>query len=956
MSTASDWKTLVDPRSNKLYYVNMLTKKTTWTNPFAPQTEDWVQYTDAKGRNYYMNRMLRTSTWTKPAGFDEDALRYATKKKGKEDSGSTESKKGSSKTTDAKNVWTKHLDPNTKFPYWTDAEGNMSTIDPTLMDSEAVVRTADSAADDTTANPDEEEVWTVPLTTKHADNATQQEKIDTLMKKIEGGVVKDIAEITDFSAKKLQEHIDSIQSIVKRKRTSYFIEKSLKFIEEIVERKDPSVLRAMSDSYAMRTFMSVLALPRKPTTVEALLRVLLKASKNFDEFAQKLRLEGQFWDTVFNCIKIASGNDAECFVEVYTHDEARDIPTPRHSSRSDVEAYQEAAKKSIGEHLTEQDAASMNQSARYSLELVDHFLADPMVTTFVREYRAIRDIVECCRSHEAHVCTAASGVLSRFVEKKSAKEPPFLRPLVEGRYSMEELLLMIHSKSRDLVTAALDDLLRRARISAFPPLDEMCGGGSAVVSQGISVSGTINGRKVSVSDAAAVVSEKCLYVYERNRMNDAASTVLDRPVLKIGLEGVKVDVANRANDRAPWDVRVQRSGKDCQFDVEIRVRVHPGAALTDFQREWIDSVKSAAKSRTFRALKPVSSIGSAALRSIRIRSRRKREERQRVAKKKAEAKAAVPKLGKAPSRSGKRRGLTRAVSRLKQPVGPTYDERAPAFDVAACSAAPVTSKRPQFLVANMDLSEAIRWSDIGPQVTQLLFFAKKFSAFSGRADHAVSALKCVEIAPSATGNVDTMTNARIAIFTETEYEFLDSLAVVVKNARAVFAEEKTSGRSAAIEIMAHAVRCIMVVLSAGYLKRGGSKQLAGIAKAFDDALKKTNDEKRGLGDLLAQVAMSGNADFLLTTLLCARSLSVAGHTDPLRDSKMNQDDLQSAFHKAEASSTSASTKEAVRESWRSLLNSTTRPVAKTAGTGKSSMRRSLSETRKGKQGKSCTVM
>ena len=33
MSEEGEWRALVDPRSKKVYYVNMLTRKTTWTNP-----------------------------------------------------------------------------------------------------------------------------------------------------------------------------------------------------------------------------------------------------------------------------------------------------------------------------------------------------------------------------------------------------------------------------------------------------------------------------------------------------------------------------------------------------------------------------------------------------------------------------------------------------------------------------------------------------------------------------------------------------------------------------------------------------------------------------------------------------------------------------------------------------------------------------------------------------------
>ena len=47
------------------------------------------------------------------------------------------------------------------------------------------------------------------------------------MNLVESSVVKDISEIKDFSAKKLQEYLRTIQTIMSRKRNSYFIAKNL---------------------------------------------------------------------------------------------------------------------------------------------------------------------------------------------------------------------------------------------------------------------------------------------------------------------------------------------------------------------------------------------------------------------------------------------------------------------------------------------------------------------------------------------------------------------------------------------------------------------------------------------------------------------------------------------------------------------------------------------------------
>ena len=221
-----------------------------------------------------MNKISRKSTWTQPDGFEEDSLEWATAKQKK-------------KTGEKKKGWTKYVDPRNKQPYWIDENGSMSTIDPNMKDEQAKETSSDTTTtttetvQETQPADDEEEVWTVPLTVKHADGTTQKAKISALMDKIEGGVVKDISEIKDFSAKKLSEYLRAIQTIVSRKRTSYFIEKNLEYIEEIVDRKNASVMKHFSSSRNVSTMMSILSLPRKASTVEVLLRVLLKTVSVF---------------------------------------------------------------------------------------------------------------------------------------------------------------------------------------------------------------------------------------------------------------------------------------------------------------------------------------------------------------------------------------------------------------------------------------------------------------------------------------------------------------------------------------------------------------------------------------------------------------------------------------------------------------------------------------------------
>ena len=306
-----DWQTLTDPRSNREYYVNTLTKQTTWTNPNALQTKEWVQYADSKGRYYYMNKVTRLSSWTKPNGFDEEAYTYATGKVMKKKSSS--SAKSDQKTT--KTSWSKHLDKVTGQPYWTDGNGNITSTDPSILKDEQGGGT-NTTSDDGSGGGEEEEVWAVPLDAIDS-GAYTKEKIDKLMNLVESSVVKDISEIKDFSAKKLQEYLRTIQTIMSRKRNSYFIAKNLRFIEEIVDRKDPQVLKHFSDSYTMRIFTEILSTPHKPLVILALFQTLTKACAVNKKFRHKIRMECQFWDVVFDCIKIASG-DPHCFNNVFT--------------------------------------------------------------------------------------------------------------------------------------------------------------------------------------------------------------------------------------------------------------------------------------------------------------------------------------------------------------------------------------------------------------------------------------------------------------------------------------------------------------------------------------------------------------------------------------------------------------------------------------------------------------
>jgi hypothetical protein len=96
---AEHWTAHVDPGSGRAYYVDSVSKRSTWEQPEAlaaaavaaaaaataaaaaaaatpalvraPKAAGggWEQRTDAQGRGYYVNKALGTSSWEKPAGF-----------------------------------------------------------------------------------------------------------------------------------------------------------------------------------------------------------------------------------------------------------------------------------------------------------------------------------------------------------------------------------------------------------------------------------------------------------------------------------------------------------------------------------------------------------------------------------------------------------------------------------------------------------------------------------------------------------------------------------------------------------------------------------------------------------------------------------------------------------------------------------------------------------------------
>ena len=58
-----------------------------------------------------------------------------------------------------------------------------------------------------------------------------------------------------------------------------------------------------------------------------------------------------------------------------------------------------------------------------ALRALEHeYMDDPLILNFAREYRAVNDIVECSRAHEARISIIAGKVLLKFVEKTKLRQ------------------------------------------------------------------------------------------------------------------------------------------------------------------------------------------------------------------------------------------------------------------------------------------------------------------------------------------------------------------------------------------------------------------------------------------------------------------------------------------------------------------------------------------------------
>jgi len=861
------WIPVRDPKSGKYFFVNKLTKQKTWTDPMALQTKEWVQYTDSKGRLYYINRITRSSTWTKPDGFHEDAQLFAQQLNGASDAGTDTG------GTVATAAWTKHVDPVSGRPYWTDAEGNSSGTDPSQIEAAMMKATqTDATASAVTGKTRrstlpgaDEEVWAVSLDALDV-GGVSADNVKKLDAQIEAGVVKDIAEIKDFSTKKLDEHLRKLQHILKRKRNSYFIHKTLGYVEEIIDRKDSATLKHLGSGLPISVLTNIMGSPRRPEVVKKVFTVVLKALTEDEMFRGQICLEGRFWDCVFNSIRFAASRDHICFLKVYAKDEARDVPTPRHSTKQDVSAYHKARADSVGTGTSPADADAAAETAGIAIRIIEALLGFdmPIVLTAVREYSAIRDLVSCCNAHSPQICAAAKAALARLVDSATGR----LRCPSENKhlYDLPELLLLARSKSSPaVVSGALEGICSRLLIGAFCPLEDHIGSGSAIAA---SVGGN---TLVATADADAdaslsgnmarvilVLAHGGLYAYHYNgdvlkscgsrsssisssngssvngkefgdagivsvsssnlvSGSSASSSDLLAPKLpyfKLGLKGCHVTSTSTGLEQLVTVVYEQkiksatRRGatrwmKSVKKELVIRL------PQSDESSAWCKSLVGAVAAEEAKVSihRPASQLAEPLLRSLRLRTRMRRQ-------------TLTPRVTSMACADDK-------TARL-MPKPPTQADTNTAMASQAPEASRCSKGREPPLLLNFDTNEAIFWAQLGAHIPVLLQLAIKCAKSTTRHQHAAAALRCVDLALN-TGSTKTMLLARISV--TSDYGLLSKLGLVVDAAKnalidstpppppaGISAAQGASASKAAItettsiELRHAVVRCVLTVL------------------------------------------------------------------------------------------------------------------------------------------------
>ena len=151
---------------------------------------------------------------------------------------------------------------------------------------------------------------------------------------------------------------------------------------------------------------------------------------------------------------------------------------------------------------------------------------DPLILNFAREYRAVNDIVECSRAHEARISIIAGKVLLKFVEKKTK-----LRQLVDGSYSLNELLAMAVGRVPEAATAALEEIVTRVGAGSIMPLNMLPGANTSILRRGLTLGGKAFTRFCDPFEVVAGIRDRSLYLYRNDQT----------PILKLGLQNVKFE-------------------------------------------------------------------------------------------------------------------------------------------------------------------------------------------------------------------------------------------------------------------------------------------------------------------------------------------------------------------------------------------------------------------------------
>ena len=150
---------------------------------------------------------------------------------------------------------------------------------------------------------------------------------------------------------------------------------------------------------------------------------------------------------------------------------------------------------------------------------------DPLILNFAREYRAGNDIVECSRAHEARISIIAGKVLLKFVEKTK------LRQLVDGSYSLNELLAMAVGRVPEAATAALEEIVTRIGAGSIMSLNMLPGANTSILRRGLTLGGKAFTRFCDPFEVVAGIRDQELYLYRNDQT----------PILKLGLQNVKFE-------------------------------------------------------------------------------------------------------------------------------------------------------------------------------------------------------------------------------------------------------------------------------------------------------------------------------------------------------------------------------------------------------------------------------